>query len=123
MLDRLPHELEIGVGQQRNLLDAVDTIDPGTDAQHREVPIHIDQVFEADGGEGHVVGIEGRRWGVGGEEFNVERIGGVDWDHSFRIVVQILEQYFAQGVDFAAARSGDAAVAREELALLLERAE
>ena len=121
MPDRFPHELEVGVGQQRNLLDAVDTVDPGEDVQHGEVPVFVDEVFETDGGEGHVVGVEGRGRRVGGEEFDVEGVGGVDGDHGFGVVVQVLEQDLAERVDLAAVRR--AAVAGEELALLLERAE
>lgn len=121
MPDRFPHELEVGVGEQRNLLDAVDAVDPGEDVQHGEVPVFVDEVFETDGGEGHVVGVEGRGRRVGGEEFDVEGVGGVDGDHGFGVVVQVLEQDLAERVDLAAVRR--AAVAGEELALLLERAE
>lgn len=81
MADGLPHELEVGVRQQRNLLHAVHAVDPGEHAQHREVPVLVDEVFEPDGGEGDVVGVEGRGRRVGGEEFDVEGIGGVDGDH------------------------------------------
>lgn len=37
------------------------------------------------------------RWwrGVGGEEFDIEGVGGVDGDHSFRVVIQIFEESFA----------------------------
>ena len=65
--------------------------------------------------------VEGRGRRVGGEEFDVEGIGGVDGDHGLGIVVQILEQNLTQRVNLAAV--GRAAVARQELALLLQRAE
>lgn len=117
--DGLADELEVGVGEQRDLLDAVDAVDPGEQAQHGEVPVFVDEAGEADGGEGHVVGVEGRRGRVGGEEFDVEGVGGVDGDHGLGVVVQVLEQDLAQGVDLAAA----AAVPGQELALLLQRAE
>lgn len=122
MPDGLPHELEVGVRPQRNLLDAVDAVDPGQHAQHREVPVLVDEVLEPNGGEGDVVGVEGRGRRVGGEEFDVEGVGGVDGDHGFRVVVQVFEQDLAQGVDLAAVRGG-VAIAGEELALLLEGAE
>ena len=121
MPDSLPHELQVCVGQEGNLLDAVDAIDPGQDAQHGEVPVLVDEVVEADGGEGHVVGVEGRGRGRGGEEFDVEGVGGVDGDHGFGVVVEVFEEDFAQGVDLAAGAA--AAVAGEEVALLLEGAE
>lgn len=122
MPNGFPHELEVGVGQQGNLLDAIDAVNPRQDAQHGEVPVFVDEVVEADGGEGHVVGVEGRGRGVGGEEFDVEGVGGVDGDHGFGVVVQVLEEDFAQGVDLAAVW-GAAAVAGEEVALLFEGAE
>ena len=118
--DGLADELRVRVGPQRDLPDAVDAVDPGQQAQHGEVPVVVDEVAEADGGEGHVVGVQGRGRRVGGEELDVERVGGVDGDHGFGVVVQVLEEDLAQGVDLAAAA---AAVAGEELALLLERAE
>ncbi len=34
-----------------------------------------------------MVGMEGWGRGVGGEEFDVEGVGGVDGDHSFRVIV------------------------------------
>ena len=117
----LAHELEVRVGPQRDLLHAVDAVDPGQDAPHREVPVLVDEAVEADGGEGHVVGVEGRGGRVGGEEFDVEGVGGVDGDHGFGVVVQVLQEDLAQRVDLAAVRG--AAVAGEELALLLQAPE
>ena len=121
MPDRLPDKLEVGIRQQGDLLHAVDAVDAGQHAQHCEVPVLVDEVVEADGGEGHVVGVEGRGRRVGGEEFDVEGVGGVDGDHGFGVVVEVFEEDFAQGVDLAAVRG--AAVAGQEVALLLERAE
>ena len=34
-----------------------------------------------------MVRMEGGRRGVGGEEFDIEGVGGVDGDHSFRVVI------------------------------------
>lgn len=108
MPDRFPDELEIRIRQERNPLHAVDAVDPGEHAQHREVPVFVDEVLEADGGEGHVVGVEGRGRGVGGEEFDVEGVGGVDGDHGFGVVVQVFEEDLAEGVDLAAVRGAGA---------------
>lgn len=133
MADGLSHELQVRIGQEGNLLDAVDAVDPRQDAQHREVPVLVDEVVdevvEADGGEGHVVGVEGWGRGVGGEEFDVEGVGGVDGDHGFGVVVEVFEEDFTQGVDLAAgvraaiAAAAAAAIAGEEVALLFEGAE
>ena len=68
------------------------------------------------------MGVEGGRGRVGGEELDVERVGGVDGDHGLGVVVEVLEQDLAQCVDLAAAVAGGG-VAGQELALLLERAE
>ena len=87
MPDRLPHKLKVRISQQGNLLDAVYAVDPRQDAQHRQVPIFVNEVVETDGGEGHVVGVEGRGRGVGGEELNIEGVGGVDGDHGFGVIV------------------------------------
>ncbi len=118
MADGLADELEVGVGEQGDLLDAVDAVDPGEEAQHGEVPVLVDEVVEADGGEGDVVGVEGWRGRVGGEELDVEGVGGVDGDHGLGVVVEVLEEDLAEGVDLARVRG--AAVAGQELALLLE---
>ena len=115
--DRLAHKLKVGVGKQRNLLNAVNAVNPGEDAQHGEVPVLVNKVVKPDGGKGHVVGVEGRGRRVGGEELNVEGVGGVNGDHGLGVVVQVLEEDLAEGVDAAAAVPG------QELALLLERAE
>ena len=42
-----------------------------------------------------MVRMEGWRWGIGGEEFDVEGIGGVDGDHGFGIVIEIFKEGFA----------------------------
>lgn len=71
------------------------------------------------------MGVEGRGRRVGGEELDVERVGGVDGDHGFGVRVEVLEQDLAQRVDLAAAATagGAARVPRQELRLLFQRAE
>ena len=123
MPDGLAHELEVGVGEQGDLPDAVDAVDVGQHAPHGEVPVVVDEAGEADGGEGHVVGVQGRGRRVGGEEFDVECVGGVDGDHGLGVIVQVFQQDLAQRVDLAAVRRAAAAVPGQELALLLQRAE
>ena len=117
--DGLAHELEVGVGAQGDLADAVDAVEPGQDAQHGEVPVGVDEAGEADGGEGHVVGAAGRGRRVGGEELEVEGVGRVEGHHGLGVGVEVLEQDLAQGVEAAPA----VAVAGQEPALLLQRAE
>lgn len=67
------------------------------------------------------MGVEGRGRRVGGEEFDVEGIGGVDGDHRLGIIVQILQQDLTQRVNLATVRR--TAITGQELALLLQRAE
>ncbi len=75
------------------------------------------------------MGVEGRGRRVGGEELDVERVGGVDGDHGLGVRVEVLEQDLAQRVDLAAAAAaasaaaGAARVPRQELRLLFQRAE
>ena len=91
MPNGLPHEFEIRIRQKGDLLHAVDAVDPREDTQHREVPILVDEVLEADGGKGDVVGVEGRGRRVGGKELDVEGVGGVDGDHGLGVVVQVFQ--------------------------------
>ncbi len=35
---------------------------------------------------------ERRGRGVGGEELDIEGVGGVNWDHGFAVVVQIFQK-------------------------------
>lgn len=119
--DGFAHEFVVGVGEEGDLAHAVDAVDVRQDEQHGEIPVLVGERREPDGAEGHVVRVQGRRGRVHGEEFDVERVVGVNGDHGFAVVVEVFEQDFAQGVDFA--RVGRRRVAREEAGLLFERAE
>lgn len=119
--DGFAHELVVGVGEEGDLAHAVDAVDVRQDEQHGEIPVLVGERREPDGAEGHVVRVQRRRGRVHGEEFNVERVVGVNGDHGFAVVVEVFEQDFAQGVDFA--RVGRRRVAREEAGLFFERAE
>lgn len=119
--DGLAHEAVVGVGAQGDLAHAVEAVDVRQDQQHGEVPVGVRQRVEPHGAEGHVVRPDGRRCRVGGEELDVQGVGFVDGDHAFAVVVQVLEQDLAQGVDFARVRGGE--VAGQELGLFFQGAE
>lgn len=77
--DRAAGEGEVGVGGGGDAGDARDAVDVGRDARHGQVPCLVCEGGEADGGEGDVPGAHGGRGWVGGEEFEVERVGFV-WE-------------------------------------------
>lgn len=118
---RLAHQGVVGIGRQSDLGHAVDAVNVREDEQEGQVPVLVDQRREPHSGKGDMVRQQGRRGRVGGEELDVERVGIVDGDHGFAVVVQVLEQDFAQGVDFP--RVGRGGVAREEVRLLFQRAQ
>lgn len=119
--DRLAHQLIVGVGGQGDLRHAVDAVDVREDEQHGEVPVRVHQRRQPHRAERHMMREQRRRRRVGGEELDVERVVVIDGDHRFAVVVQVLEQDLAQGVDLA--RVGRRDIAAEEARLLLERAQ
>lgn len=119
--DRLAHQLVVGVGGQGDLRHAVDAVDVREDEQHSEVPVGVHQRRQPHRAERHMMREQRRRRRVGGEELDVERVVVIDRDHRFAVVVQVLEQDLAQGVDLA--RVGRRDIAAEEARLLLERAQ
>ena len=94
-------ELVVRVGEQGDLLDAVEAVDVGEDEQHGEIPVGVGEGGEAHGGEGDVVREDPWRWRVGREELDVEGVGGVDGDHAFAVVVEVFQEDFAERVDLA----------------------
>lgn len=68
-----------------------------------------------------MVGVEGRRRRIGWEEFDVQRVLVVDWDHGFAVIIQIFEQDFAESVYLPRIRVS--AISTEELTLFFEGAE
>ena len=121
MADRLAHQLVVGIGSQGDLRHAVDAVDVREDEQHGEVPILVHERREAYRAEGNMMREQGRRWRVGGEELDVQRVVVVDGDHTFAVIVQVFEQDLAQSVDLT--RVGRRRIAAEEVGLLLESAQ
>ena len=121
MGDGLAHEPVVGVGAQGDLAHAVEAVDVGQDQQHGQVPVRVGEGLEAGGAEGDVVRGDGRGGRVGGEELEVQGVGVVDRDHAFGVVVEVFEEDFAEGVDFAGVGGGG--VAREDGGLRFEGAE
>jgi len=120
MTDRLLDQLEVRVREKGNLLDAVYTVNPGQHPQHGQVPILVYKILKMDGTERHMMGVQGRgRW-ICRKELDIERVGGVDGNHSLAVIIQIFEQYFTQRIDFPRVRLRS--ILRQELTLFLERA-
>lgn len=101
LADCFADELQVRVGEEGDPFHRVDAVDVGEDAEECDVPGGgIDHVGEGDGQEGHLVRVERGRGRVDGEELDVQGGGGGgDGDHALGIVVQVLEQDLADGVD------------------------
>ena len=120
VLDAASCQPEIGVRDQRDLLHGVDAIYVGHNALHCEVPVLVHERLVADGEDRDVPGFNGRRWGVGREELDVEGVELVDRNHAFAVVVQVFHEHLAERVEFPSACGGG--VAGKELGLLFEAA-
>ena len=95
MSDSFPYKLVIRICDQSDLPDAIEAIDVWQDEQHCQVPIRVSEVLEADGGEWDMVREDAGRRGVSGEELDVQCVGGIDRDHAFAVVIQVLEEDLA----------------------------
>lgn len=115
-------EVRLCVGAGGDGADAVDAVDVREEGEQGQIPVGVGEGGQVDGGEGDVVVVEGRGRREGGEEFDVERVGGIwplsiservfsrdrstggakegavvrtDGDHAFAVVVQILQDHLA----------------------------
>ena len=119
MLDRGVYQLIIGVGEQRNLLDAIEAVNIRQDKEHGQIPAFVRQGVETHRTKRYVVRRHGRRGRISGEELDIQRIGVIYGNHAFTVVVQILQQNFTQGVDLPGVGRGS--IGREEVRLGFQR--
>lgn len=70
-------EVGVCVGAGGDGADAVDAVNVREEGEQGQVPVGVGEGGQVDRGEGDVVVVEGRRGWEGGEEFDVQRVGGI----------------------------------------------